>query len=163
MKKIKLGISTCLTGEPVRFDGQHKRDSFLMDNLGRFVEFLPLCPESECGLPTPRDAMHLVGDVDNPRLVTIKSGEDITPQMQRWIKPTLQQLAEAQLSGFIFKSKSPSSGLYRVKVFTSANSMPQKKAPACLHPLLSRLSPTYRLKRRVGSATRLYASVLLTR
>ncbi len=117
MNTIKLGISRCLTGESVRYDGQHKRDSFLMDTLSRFVDYVPLCPEAECGLPIPREAMRLVGDPANPRLQTIKSERDITPQMNRWIAPTLKQLAGERLCGFVFKGKSPSSGLYRVKVY----------------------------------------------
>ena len=127
MKKIKLGISKCLTGEKVRYDGQQKRDSFLMDTLGRFVEYVPVCPEADCGLPIPREAMRLVGDPENPRLMTIKSQQDITPRMNRWMKPVLKNLAEEELCGFVFKSKSPSSGLHRVKVYREADSTPLKQ------------------------------------
>ncbi|MDD2598235.1 MAG: DUF523 and DUF1722 domain-containing protein [Kiritimatiellae bacterium] len=127
MKKIKIGISTCLTGEKVRYDGQAQRDSFLMDKLGKFVEYTPVCPESECGLSTPREAMRLVGDVTNPQLITVKTGQDITPQMKRWIAPRLKALAREELCGFIFKSKSPSSGLYRVKVYQGPGVAPIKQ------------------------------------
>ena len=127
MNKIKLGISTCLTGEKVRYDGQAQRDSFLMDTLSTFVEYTPVCPEVDCGMSIPRQAMRLVGDIDNPRLLTIKTKQDMTPQMNRWIKPTLKKLAGDELCGFIFKSKSPSSGLYRVKVYKEGNGTPLKQ------------------------------------
>ncbi len=126
MKKIKIGISTCLTGEKVRYDGQHQRDSFLMDTLGKFVEYTPVCPEADCGLSIPREAMHLEGDIDNPRLMTIQTRQDITPQMNRWIEPTLKKLAKEKLCGYVFKSKSPSSGLYRVKVYPGGDAIPVK-------------------------------------
>ena len=64
MEKIKLGISTCLLGENVRYDGGHKLDRFLTDTLGQYVEYIPVCPEVECGLPVPRESMHLEGDPD---------------------------------------------------------------------------------------------------
>lgn len=127
MKKIKIGISTCLTGEKVRYDGQAQRDSFLMDKLGNFVEYSPVCPESECGLSTPREAMRLVGDAEEPQLITVKTKQNITPQMNRWIAPKLKALAKEELCGFIFKSKSPSSGLYRVKVYQESGPAPAKQ------------------------------------
>lgn len=114
---VRLGISTCLLGENVRYDGGHKRDRFLIDTLGQFVEWTPVCPEVEIGLPVPREAMHLQGDPDNPRLVTVKTGKDYTERMQTWARERLEQLAELKLHGFVFKSRSPSSGLYRVKVY----------------------------------------------
>lgn len=127
MKTIKLGISRCLTGERVRYDGQQKRDSFLMDTLGRFVEYVTVCPEVDCGLSVPREAMRLVGDPQDPRLLTNKTGRDMTPQMNRWVKPTLKELAKEDLCGFVFKSKSPSSGLHRVKVYRPNDSTPLKQ------------------------------------
>ncbi len=115
--RIRLGISACLLGQKVRYDGGHKLDHFLADELGRYVEWLPVCPEVECGLPVPREAMHLVGDPDNPRLVTIKSGIDLTEQMATWAKRRVEELAAEGLHGFVFKKDSPSSGLYRVRVY----------------------------------------------
>ncbi len=124
--RLRLGVSTCLLGEQVRYDGGHKRDRFLTDTLGRWVDWVPVCPEVECGLPTPREAMRLVGDPEAPRLLTIKTARDITPQMQRWIPGKLQQLAGEGLVGYIFKSGSPSSGMERIKVYRST----EKGAPA---------------------------------
>jgi len=114
---IRLGVSTCLTGKDVRYDGGHKRDRFLLNTLGQFVDFVPVCREVEIGLPVPREAMHLEGNPENPRLVTINTGKDYTEGMQAWARQRLEQLAEAKLHGFVFKSKSPSSGLYRVKIY----------------------------------------------
>jgi uncharacterized protein YbgA (DUF1722 family)/uncharacterized protein YbbK (DUF523 family) len=124
--RIRLGISTCLLGEKVRYDGGHKLDRFLVDTLGRYVEYIPVCPEVDCGLTVPREAMHLVGDPDSPRLVTIKTGKDITGQMTRWARRKVLELERKDLSGFIFKSKSPSSGMERVKIY-DADGMPSKK------------------------------------
>lgn len=78
--------------------------------LGEFVEFVPVCPEVECGLGIPRLRMHLKGDVENPRLVTTKTGEDRTERMVSWAKKGLEELANEDLCGFIFKKNSPSSG-----------------------------------------------------
>lgn len=124
--KIRLGISSCLLGQKVRYDGGHKLDRFLVDTLGRYVEYVPVCPEVECGLPVPREAMHLEGDPDHPRLVTIKTGIDLTQQMTRWAGRRVAELEKESLAGFIFKSKSPSSGMERVKVYDE-NGVPAKK------------------------------------
>ncbi len=114
---IKIGISSCLLGNLVRYDGGHSHDRFLTQTLGLFAEYVPVCPEVECGMPTPRDSLRLVGDPENPRLVTRKTGEDHTEQMHTWINKKLPALEKENLCGFIFKSKSPSSGLYRIKVY----------------------------------------------
>ncbi|MDR9501540.1 MAG: DUF523 and DUF1722 domain-containing protein [Desulfurivibrionaceae bacterium] len=114
---IKIGISACLLGEKVRYDGGHKHDRLITDFLGRFLEFTPVCPEVECGLGTPREAMHLVGNPDEPRLVTIKTGIDHTRRLQEWAIQKVRDLEKEGLHGFIFKSKSPSSGMERVKVY----------------------------------------------
>ncbi|MBN1356310.1 DUF523 and DUF1722 domain-containing protein [bacterium] len=114
---IRLGISTCLLGETVRYDGGHKLDHYLVDTLGRFVEYVPVCPEVECGLSIPREALRLVGNPEAPRLVTVKTKIDETDRMQTWARQRVRQLERENLCGFVFKSKSPSSGLMRVKVY----------------------------------------------
>lgn len=119
-QKIKVGVSSCLLGEMVRYDGGHKRDRFLTDVLTHFVEYVPVCPEVECGLPVPREAMRLVGDPEQPHLMTQKSGIDHTKRMQKWAKGRVDELASEKLCGFIFKSNSPSSGLERVKVYNQS-------------------------------------------
>jgi len=80
---IKLGISACLLGHKVRYDGGHKRDRFLTDTLGQYVEYVPVCPEVECGLGVPREALHLVGNPESPRLMTIHTNLDHTERMLR--------------------------------------------------------------------------------
>ncbi|MHB8137912.1 MAG: YbgA family protein [Smithellaceae bacterium] len=117
MEKIKIGISSCLLGNPVRYDGGHKLDHFLRDTLGQYVDYLPVCPEAECGMGIPREAMRLEGKTDAPHLVTRLTREDKTDMMVRWAKKRVVQLAEEDLCGFIFKSDSPSSGMERVKVY----------------------------------------------
>jgi uncharacterized protein YbgA (DUF1722 family)/uncharacterized protein YbbK (DUF523 family) len=118
MNKITLGISSCLLGNNVRYDGGHKLDHFLVDTLGQYVDWVPVCPEVECGLPVPREAMHLVGDPDDPRLVTIRTNVDHTARMKRWAKKKTAELEKAELCGFVFKSRSPSSGMRGVKIYT---------------------------------------------
>ena len=114
---LRLGISRCLLGDEVRFDGGHKRDNFLTDVLGRYVEWVPVCPEVEAGLGTPREAMRLVGDSQHPRLVTIKSGTDHTRAVERMSTHRMEELEELDLSGYVFKKDSPSCGVERVRIF----------------------------------------------
>jgi uncharacterized protein YbgA (DUF1722 family)/uncharacterized protein YbbK (DUF523 family) len=118
VEKIKLGVSSCLLGENVRYDGGHKLDHFLTDTLGAYVDWVLVCPEVEIGLPVPRDAMHLVGDVEAPRLVTIRTGVDHTSRMRQWAKKKVTTLAAEDLCGFVFKSRSPSSGMRGVKIYS---------------------------------------------
>ncbi|MEJ2071438.1 MAG: DUF523 and DUF1722 domain-containing protein [Syntrophobacterales bacterium] len=117
MPKIRLGISACLLGQKVRFDGSHQLDHFITDTLGRYVEFVPVCPEVESGLGVPREAMRLVGDISTPRLLTVRTKIDHTERLATWAQKRVQELEAEDLCGFIFKSKSPSSGMERVKVY----------------------------------------------
>ena len=123
--KIRLGISTCLLGENVRYDGGHKRDRFIIETLGQFVEFVPVCPEVECGLPVPRESMHLVGNPESPRLVTTRTRIDHTERMVNWARKRVVELEGQNLCGFVFKSNSPSSGMERVRVYNEKG-VPQK-------------------------------------
>jgi uncharacterized protein YbgA (DUF1722 family)/uncharacterized protein YbbK (DUF523 family) len=122
---IRLGISKCLLGANVRYDGGHKRDPFLIDELGQYVQWVPVCPEVEMGLSVPREAMRLVGSPEDPRLVTIKTGLDYTERQLSWTMQRLEELAGEGLHGFVFKKDSPSSGLYRVKVYNDKG-VPQR-------------------------------------
>ena len=123
--KIRLGISACLLGQNVRYDGGHKLDRYLTDTLGQYVEYVPVCPEVECGLGIPRESMRLVGDPQSPRLVTVRSGQDLTERMLSWAVGRVGELEKEGLCGFIFKSDSPSSGMERVKVYNEKG-MPEK-------------------------------------
>jgi len=126
VEKIRLGISTCLLGENVRYDGGHKLDRFFTDTLGQYVQYVPVCPEVECGLGVPRESMHLEGDPDSPRLITSRTNRDMTECMVRWAKRCVVEIGEEDLCGFIFKSDSPSCGMERVKVYNEKG-MPVKK------------------------------------
>ena len=116
--KIPIGISACLLGEKVRFDGGHKHDVYLTDTLGAYFDYVPICPEVGCGLPVPRESMHLVGTLENNRLIGNKTGTDYTEQMQAFCDRTVESLRSRTLHAFIFRAKSPSSGLFRVKLYT---------------------------------------------
>ena len=124
-ERIRLGVSRCLMGENVRYDGGHQLDRFIRDTLGKYVDFVPVCPEVECGLPVPREAMRLTGKPDSPRLMTIHTRKDLTDQMLTWAHLKVAELAEIGLCGYIFKSNSPSSGMERVKVYNDQG-MPVK-------------------------------------
>jgi uncharacterized protein YbgA (DUF1722 family)/uncharacterized protein YbbK (DUF523 family) len=117
MEKIRLGISACLLGKNVRYDGGHALDRFLKDTLGRYIQYVPICPEAECGFGIPRETLRLTGDPKQPRLVTGRTGIDHTDRMEAWARMRVAKLEHEDLSGFIFKSGSPSSGMERVKVY----------------------------------------------
>lgn len=125
-EKIRIGISSCLLGNKVRWNAGHKLDRYLTDTLGNFVEYVPVCPEVEAGFGVPRESFRLVGDPDHPRLITFKSKTDHTEQMIRWTGKRVRELEKENLCGFIFKSDSPSSGMIRVKVY-GEKGMPEKK------------------------------------
>ncbi len=125
-ERVRLGISSCLLGNAVRWNAGHKMDRYLTRTLGQFVDYVPVCPEVEAGFGVPRESMRLVGDPENPRLITFKTKTDKTDQMQRWARKRVRELEKEDLHGFIFKSDSPSSGMIRVKVYTEKG-MPVKK------------------------------------
>ncbi len=118
-RPIRVGISACLLGQEVRYDGGHKWDRYITDTLGRFFEWVSVCPEVEMGLGTPRETLRLVGDPEAPRLVFAKTGEEQTASMQVWAGSRLEALARVNLSGYILKSDSPSCGMERVRVYRS--------------------------------------------
>jgi len=116
MEKIKLGISTCLLGKNVRYDGGHQLNRFLTDTLGQYVKYIPLCPEVECGLSVPREPMHLEGNPESPRLITNQTRKGMTDRLVAWAHNRMTELEKEDLYGFIFKSHSPSCGMEQVKV-----------------------------------------------
>jgi len=115
-ESAKIGVSACLLGEKVRYDGGHKHDSYITGTLGKLFTFVAVCPEVECGMTTPREPMRLEGDPDAPRLLTRESRIDKTGQMSSYCREKVQELEKADLCGFIFKKGSPSSGLFEVKI-----------------------------------------------
>ena len=111
MKKLKLGVSSCLLGESVRYNGEHKRDSTVIDLLGQQFEAVPVCPEVELGMGVPREPVRLVAnDASSERMVGSESGKDWTQAMVDFNSIKLEALRQQNLSGFIFKSRSPSCG-----------------------------------------------------
>jgi uncharacterized protein YbgA (DUF1722 family)/uncharacterized protein YbbK (DUF523 family) len=116
-ERIRLGVSACLLGEAVRYDGGHKRDTFLVEVLGPYVEWVPVCPEVELGLGVPRDSIRLVGRPDAPRLVRERTGEDLSDRMRRYAAARVRELAALDLDGYVLKRASPSCGLLRVRVY----------------------------------------------
>jgi uncharacterized protein YbgA (DUF1722 family)/uncharacterized protein YbbK (DUF523 family) len=115
--KLRLGVSACLLGNEVRYDGSHKRHPFLTDLLGPFVEWVAVCPEVEAGFGTPREPMHLVRAGGAVRLVTVRTRQDVTTPLQKAVDARLRQLAALHLDGYVLKKDSPSCGLFRVKVY----------------------------------------------
>lgn len=118
---IRIGVSRCLLGEPVRYDGGHKRDSYLSELLSRYVKWVPVCPEAEAGMGTPREIMQLVGDPGNPRLVTIETNRNMTSLLASFTDRKLKSLERDDVSGYIFKKNSPSCGIERVPVINRHN------------------------------------------
>jgi len=115
---IRIGISACLLGDEVRYDGGHKRDPFLTGVLGPFVEFVKVCPEVEIGMGTPREAIHLVQRNGAIRLLAVTSDTDYTERMDRYAARRVDALARERLSGYVLKKDSPSCGMTRVKVYS---------------------------------------------
>lgn len=109
-----MGISACLLGLKVRYDGGHKRDGRLLRALGRLFEWVPVCPEVELGLGLPRETLRLEGSEKAPHLVFTDTRGDLTDRMSAWSRRRLRQLVALDLCGYVLKSRSPSCGLRRV-------------------------------------------------
>jgi uncharacterized protein YbgA (DUF1722 family)/uncharacterized protein YbbK (DUF523 family) len=116
-KPVRIGVSACLLGQKVRFDGGHKEDSFVHKTLADFVDFVPVCPEVDIGLGVPRETIRLEGDASLPRLVAPRSGRDLTDQMKDYAARRLEELAQSGLHGYVLKKDSPSCGMERVRVY----------------------------------------------
>ncbi len=122
---IRIGISACLLGEKVRYDGGHKRDLYLVETLGQYVEWVPVCPEVEMGLGTPRETLRLVRIGEGVRMIMTKTGQDHTEGMRAFAERRVRELAKQDLCGYILKKDSPSCGMERVRVFDT-NGVPAK-------------------------------------
>lgn len=123
---INVGISACLLGENVRWDGGHKKDRYITDILGAYFSFIPVCPEVEVGMGVPRESVRLVGRVSSPRMVGNKTGQDWTDRMRKYLAGRVKQLEKYSFSGFILKKDSPSCGMERVRVYQESG-MPLKQ------------------------------------
>src|SRR5437867_12752032 len=114
---VRIGISSCLLGETVRYDGGHKRNTFFVEILGPQVEWVPICPEVELGLGIPREPLHLLRIKEDIRMVFAGSGEDITDRMRQYARERVAELVAADLSGYVLKTNSPSCGMEHVPVY----------------------------------------------
>jgi uncharacterized protein YbgA (DUF1722 family)/uncharacterized protein YbbK (DUF523 family) len=139
--ELKIGVSACLLGENVRYDGGHKRDPFTVDLLGPFVRYVPVCPEVEVGMGTPREAIHLVRQDGEVHLVGTATGTDHTGAMRAFAERRVAQLAAMDLSGYILKKSSPSCGMERVKVL-DRNGVPSKTGRGLFAATLLDTCPT---------------------
>jgi uncharacterized protein YbgA (DUF1722 family)/uncharacterized protein YbbK (DUF523 family) len=124
---LRIGISACLLGEKVRYDGGHKRDTYLVETFGQYVEWVPVCPEVEMGLGTPRDTLRLVRIGNDVHMIMPKTGVDHTEGMRAYAARRVRELAGEDLCGYILKKGSPSCGMERVRVF-DAHGVPAKSA-----------------------------------
>ena len=140
-RRIRLGVSACLLGEPVRFDSGHKRDAFLVEELGHFVDWVPVCPEVESGMGTPRPSLRLMRSHREIRLVENTSGRDHSTSMQRYAVRRLDELADQALCGYVLKKDSPSCGLERVRVY-AASGVPTKSGRGVFAAALVERFPT---------------------
>ncbi len=124
--RLRIGVSSCLLGKKVRYDGQHKRDDFLTEVLAQFSEWVPVCPELELGLGVPREPIRLVGRSEAPRLVAERSGADHTEAMRAYAERRVAELAAEDLDGYVTKKDSPSCGMERVRVHTPKGGPPRR-------------------------------------
>jgi uncharacterized protein YbgA (DUF1722 family)/uncharacterized protein YbbK (DUF523 family) len=114
---IRVGISSCLLGQEVRYDGGHQKDAYITGVLARHFSWVPVCPELEIGMGVPREPIRLVGDAAAPRLLGVTSGTDHTEGMSEFARRRVAELARRGLSGYVLKRASPSCGMERVKVY----------------------------------------------
>ena len=120
--KIKIGVSSCLLGEKVRWNGDHKQDRYVRNNLGNYFEYVPTCPEVDIGMGIPRETVALYGNLDNPRMIGKKSQIDWTGKMHKYTENRINDLIDQDLCGYIFKAKSPSCGIGRVNIYSEFSS-----------------------------------------
>ena len=125
-EKPKIGVSACLLGHQVRYDGGHKRNAFLIEDLEKHVEFVPVCPETAIGLGIPRPPIRLVGNPDNPRVLGVADSTlDVTDRLHDYAESQIESFQN--LSGFILKKDSPSCGMERVKVYYKTGTQATRK------------------------------------
>jgi uncharacterized protein YbbK (DUF523 family) len=147
--KIRVGISSCLLGEKVRYDGGGKLDVYIVESLGKRAEFVPVCPETGCGMPTPREPLRLTGDPAAPRLVTVNTGIDLTEKLSAWAKERVSELEKEGLAGFVLKSRSPSCGLKGVEV-PGEGDVPAKSGTGIFAKILTEKFPALPVEEEVN-------------
>jgi uncharacterized protein YbgA (DUF1722 family)/uncharacterized protein YbbK (DUF523 family) len=132
----RIGVSSCLLGRQVRFDGGHRKSDFVADTLSRFVELVPVCPEVESGMPVPRESLRLVSSQAGLRLVANRSGADHTERMTSFAEQRIAELAALELDGFVLKKDSPSCGLERVRTYGEGAAQPVRTGTGVFAALL---------------------------
>jgi uncharacterized protein YbgA (DUF1722 family)/uncharacterized protein YbbK (DUF523 family) len=137
---VRVGVSACLLGQRVRYDGGHKRDAFLVEVFGRYVEWVPVCPEVEMGLGVPRDTLRLELQGDDVRLIMPKTGADYTERLRTFATQRLAALAQQRLCGYILKKDSPSCGMERVRLYPD-NGVPRKAGQGLFAAALTQYFP----------------------
>jgi uncharacterized protein YbgA (DUF1722 family)/uncharacterized protein YbbK (DUF523 family) len=140
LKPPKVGVSACLLGHQVRYDGGHKRDAFVVEALSQHMALVPICPETAIGLGIPRPTIRLMGDIERPRLVgTADAGFDVTRQMEDYAERQVAELGD--LCGYILKKDSPSCGMERVKVFNDQGTHAERKGSGVFARILMQRLP----------------------
>ncbi|MCU7845095.1 MAG: DUF523 and DUF1722 domain-containing protein [Candidatus Thiodiazotropha sp. (ex Monitilora ramsayi)] len=135
-----VGVSACLLGHQVRYDGGHKKNAFITDSLSEHLELLPICPETEIGLGIPRPTIRLMGDIEHPRLVgTVDPTMDVTDTMECYSERQVQKLGE--LCGYILKKDSPSCGMERVKIYNVSGTHPTRRGSGVFARILMQRHP----------------------
>ncbi len=139
--KIKIGVSSCLLGEKVRWNGDHKQNHYVREVLAKYFEYIPICPEVEAGMGVPREAVALYGTLESQQMISRKTQTDWTKPMRQYIKVCMDNLANHNLCGYIFKSKSPSCGLGRVPVYSEFGSNNIRHGPGMFADAFTRKFP----------------------
>jgi uncharacterized protein YbgA (DUF1722 family)/uncharacterized protein YbbK (DUF523 family) len=139
--KLRLGVSGCLLGEEVRYNGGHKHAPYLTHVLGQYVDWVSVCPEVEVGMSTPRESIRLQGTVEDTHLVGPKSGTDHTDAMKTWAKTRLDDLEKLDLHGYVLKKDSPSCGLFRVRLYNLETGIPTRDGQGVFAQVLTERLP----------------------
>jgi uncharacterized protein YbgA (DUF1722 family)/uncharacterized protein YbbK (DUF523 family) len=127
--KIKIGVSSCLLGEEVRWNGGHKKDRYVQGVLDKYFDYVPICPEVDVGMGTPRETVALYGTLENHKMISKKSQIDWTGKMTKYMNGRISELGKIDLCGYIFKSKSPSCGIGRVPIYSEFGSSKVRHGP----------------------------------
>jgi len=120
---ITIGVSKCLIGEKVRYDGNHARNSFVADTLNKWVEFTPVCPEADLGMGIPRPTIRLEKQKNDIKLICPSTNKDYSKQMNNYGLKKVKEFKKNELDGYIFKRSSPSCGINKLKVFRDDGSI----------------------------------------
>ena len=137
--KPRIGISACLLGQEVRYNGAHKRDALLIERLGPSVEWVAVCPEVELGMGTPRPPIRLERRSDEIRLIMPSTGDDHTEAMRAYAERRAEELAGLNLDGYILKKDSPSCGVWEVEVHPVAGAPSKTGRGLFAEALIARL------------------------